>query len=448
MTDLIQQGVFATVLLTVGICLFHEEKSKTGKIIYIAVGTVLLVLLCFLYRKIQPQGFVGDQYVYLTLLSALYVTLLEKKPTLRTALVLLICGFWAYLLYLLVQILVVYVFYDISNVNLAPVLLRQDAKVMLVFTAVSTVMELLFLVFSLKVMTFFKTLESKILSLLGAGMGLLFVLIIVFTNQVFAIRATMQMTYLMMYGMTALACVLIALFLSMQAKEKEKQKELDQLERQHALVAENYRGLVQQQRKLAGLSHDFRHHLRAIGSLSSENSVQSYIATLLKTSVEEESMLISGNEILDAVINQKRQEAKESGMRFDYEIQLPPELSVEGSDLCVILANQLENAIEACRRETDLQSVDLGSGGQDFGDAWIHVKIDWKDKFLFLMVKNNCHADPFTEEGELVSSKMSDGHGWGLKNIEQTAEKYDGQMQTSWEDQTFVSVVMLQMPDA
>ena len=438
MADLIQQGVFAAVLLTVGVCLFHEEKSKTGKIICIAAGTVLLILLGFLYRKIRPQGFVGDQFVYLTLLSALYLTVLAKKPAARIGLVVLICGFWIYLLYLLVQILVVYIFFNISNVNLAPILIRQDRKVMLVFTALSSVMELLFLVFALKVLMFFRELEIKVLSLLGAGMGLLFGLVIVFTNQVFAIRATMQMTYLMMYGMTATACVLIALFLSMQAKDRKKQRELDQMAHQQALAAENYQGLVQQQRKLAGLSHDFRHHLRTIALLSSENSVQSYIGTLLDASAGEDSMLISGNEILDAVINQKKQEAKDSGIRFDYEIQLPPDLSVEGSDLCVILANQLENAIEACRREKDLQSE----------DAWIHVKIDWKDRFLFLMVKNSCPADPFNENGELASSKMDEGHGWGLKNIEQTAQKYGGQMQISWEEHVFISIVMLQMPDA
>ena len=438
MADLIQQGVFAAVLLTMGVCLFHQEKSKTGKIICAAAGTVLLILLAFLYRKIQPQGFVGDQFIYLTLLSAIYLTVLAEKPSLRIGLVTLILGFWIYLLYLLVQILTVYIFFDISNVNLAPVLIRQDRQALLVFTAASSVMELLFLVFALRFLTFFKELQLKILSLLGAGMGLLFGLIIVFTNQVFAIRQTMQLTYLMMYGMTAASCVLIVLFLSIQEKERKKQKELDQLERQYALAAENYQGLVQQQRKLARVSHDFRHHLRAIGSLSSEPSVQSYVAEVLETSISEENMLISGNEILDAVINQKKQEAKESGIRFDYEIQLPQALCVENSDLCVILANQLENALEACRKETQ----------QRLGDVWIHVKIDWKDRFLFLMVKNSCSLDPFDEHGSLPSSKDDSGHGWGLKNIEQTAQKYGGRMQISWEDKTFVSVVMLQMPDA
>ena len=75
------------------------------------------------------------------------------------------------------------------------------------------------------------------------------------------------------------------------------------------------------------------------------------------------------------------------------------------------------------------------------------MKIDWKDRFLFLMVKNSCSSDPFDEQGALPSSKTDSGHGWGLKNIEQTAQKYGGRMQISWEDKTFVSVVMLQMPD-
>ena len=83
MADLIQQGAFAAVLLTIGVCLFYQEKSKTGKIICAAAGTVLMILLAFLYRKIQPQGFVGDQFIYLTLLSAIYLTVLAEKPSLR-----------------------------------------------------------------------------------------------------------------------------------------------------------------------------------------------------------------------------------------------------------------------------------------------------------------------------------------------------------------------------
>ena len=50
--------------------------------------------------------------------------------------------------------------------------------------------------------------------------------------------------------------------------------------------------------------------------------------------------------------------------------------------------------------------------------------------------------------GSIISCKADSGHGWGLKNIEQTAQKYGGRMQISWEDKTFISVVMLQMPDA
>ncbi len=63
-------------------------------------------------------------------------------------------------------------------------------------------------------------------------------------------------------------------------------------------------------------------------------------------------------------------------------------------------------------------------------------------------VTNSALKNPFDKHGKLISSKESGetSHGFGVRNIQETANKYNGQLKTQYENGVFTSTVLLCLP--
>ncbi len=206
------------------------------------------------------------------------------------------------------------------------------------------------------------------------------------------------------------------------------------------LLEKNYENEHRYQRAFARQIHDFNKHLSALRRFPSlGDEAAAYIDALLETPKETLDACHSGCEIIDAVINSEQARAIQAGISFEYKTSLPSPLNIDPIDLCSILSNQLDNAIDACR---------LIPAGRE---RRIRVKI-WAqtERMLFLRVVNTVVSDPFENNPELHSTKPPDSgvHGYGLKNIRATAAKYQGECSNVYRDGVFISVVMLQLPTA
>lgn len=227
----------------------------------------------------------------------------------------------------------------------------------------------------------------------------------------------------------------IAFFLALTKQEQDHQR-MEMLHSENVLIAENYKTLHAAQQSYARTIHDFKHHIMTLRDLiSSEKnkSVMEYINSLLVTSYQQASQCHSGNDIVDAIINSKLVEAQAKDIKFTYMANLHVPVKIDPVDLCGVLANQLENAFEAC--------VQISAPGERL----VHAEIKQVQSLIILRVENTVLSDPFVNNPDLRSTKPSSSapHGYGLLNIRSIAQKYEGTLRTEFTNDKFVSVVSL-----
>lgn len=107
-------------------------------------------------------------------------------------------------------------------------------------------------------------------------------------------------------------------------------------------------------------------------------------------------------------------------------------MNIKSADLCAILGNLLDNAIEACAKVEDEEK------------RHIRLLIRRIQQMLVIKVENTYSYKPVVKDGNFQTSKTDGGlHGWGIKSAKTAAEKYDGMIQTNCDDMLFSTVVTL-----
>ena len=136
---------------------------------------------------------------------------------------------------------------------------------------------------------------------------------------------------------------------------------------------------------------------------------------------------------MDAIINSKLAEAQAVSIHFTFMANLHIPIQIDPVDLCGVLANQLENAFEACMQIPDP------------AERLVHAEIKQVQSFVILRVENTVLSDPFANNPHLHSTKsnLSVPHGYGLLNIRSIAQKYEGTLRMEFTNGRFVSVVSL-----
>lgn len=227
----------------------------------------------------------------------------------------------------------------------------------------------------------------------------------------------------------------IAFFLSLTKQEQDCQR-LKMLHCENALMTENYKRLHATQQSYAKTLHDFKHHIMAIqelvGTGKKELAIE-YLNSLLETSYQQAAQCHSGNDIIDAIINSKLSEAQAKNVHFTFLANLYNSIRIDPVDLCGVLANQLQNAFEACEKISNPT------------DRKVHVEIKQAQSFVFLKVENTVVSNPFDNNPDLHSTKhiSSELHGYGLLNMKSIAEKYEGSVRSEFKNGQFISVVSL-----
>lgn len=225
------------------------------------------------------------------------------------------------------------------------------------------------------------------------------------------------------------------LLLTISARDQERAQRLV-LQQTDRLMEKNYQTLHQDLQENAKRIHDFHHHLQAILGLAEQagdQKTEEYVQSLLDVSYRDVRMCSCGNDIIDAVINCSAAEAARSQIDFQYNVELSSSLSqIAPIDLCAVLGNQVENALDACRKIPDSQR------------RFIQVSIRQNKSFVVIQVINSAYRNPFTADGRLVTNKEdSEFHGLGLKSIQDTVDKYNGYLTNSYENHQFQSEALL-----
>lgn len=199
------------------------------------------------------------------------------------------------------------------------------------------------------------------------------------------------------------------------------------------LIQKNYLQMSEYVKAANSNIHDFRNHLKVLQQITEENeTAQKYTEDILQDLSSKYKICQSGNEYIDAVMNCKLFEIRNQNIQMEYIFQIPEPLSFAGVDICTVLANQIDNAIEACLKMKEKR--------------YISVSVIQKHAFVFFTVENSMQPGSIEETGGWVSHK-EDGirHGYGISNIQGITEKYNGSLSCTVKGNRFISTAMLQL---
>ena len=189
----------------------------------------------------------------------------------------------------------------------------------------------------------------------------------------------------------------------------------------------------------AMLFHDMENHLQTVSYLAEQGKneeIREYISRISRPVKELAGVFFTGVGIVDAVLGSRQDLARRKGYGMDINAQLPANTGIAENDFCTILTNLLDNAIESMDRER----ADKGE---------ICVSIRSIRHFLVICVSNPCGENPLQGRNWFSTSKADrTRHGWGLKSVRRTVQKYNGSLSLEREDGRFVAAAMLFFPSA
>ena len=136
------------------------------------------------------------------------------------------------------------------------------------------------------------------------------------------------------------------------------------------------------------------------------------------------------NNLLQAILEGKRLRAEQEHIQISYEILLPEKISINTTDLSSIFFNLLDNAIEACS----------ASGNPD---PEIRLSANISNGFLTVYMHNT--KNPMQTFTHKTTKSEPGAHGYGLSIIEDICQKYNGSYQWIDHNNTFDSIVLLQI---
>lgn len=283
----------------------------------------------------------------------------------------------------------------------------------------------------------------KMLNTLRSGVtaGLLAFTLLSYGTMQFLFATVLNGNYVQLQGamlvsFAILLCFLLILIFSMitiTASNKEKVAK-QMLSDMNQLMETNYCILNKSITNNAKAMHDFHHHLAVIDSLAQREKpaqISEYVRSIMDTSFLSIPLCRCGNDIIDAVINTKLREAEQKGITIDFRIILKDLSAFEQADICAILSNQMENALDACEKVPQEKRV--------------QIDIRQRENFVLFKVTNPVVSDPFLHNASLTSTKTKDGaaHGIGLRNMQDIAEKYSGSLKNEYIDGHFISTVLI-----
>lgn len=189
-------------------------------------------------------------------------------------------------------------------------------------------------------------------------------------------------------------------------------------------------------RQTRGWRHDYHNHIQtmkahlAMGRLE---ELEAYLNELDQDLTTVDTVIKTGNVMVDAILNSKISAAASRGIAVEAKAVVPEKLdtSLSEVDVCLIIGNLMDNAIEACMK--------IPQEGQRF----IRVYVDILKGQLYIYIINAVGGHPKRAGGVYVSEKNADSHGFGLMRVDKVVDKYHGFLDRQHEEGVFATEIML-----
>ncbi|SFG43988.1 sensor histidine kinase [Sporolactobacillus nakayamae] len=240
------------------------------------------------------------------------------------------------------------------------------------------------------------------------------------------------MTFYLIFGLIILVLIVLTVIMTHRQTLRAGERRIDTYQKD--LLAKHYDEVQNIYHKMRGWRHDYHNHIQTMKAhlaLNQMDELKSYLDMLDNDLETVDTVIKTGNIKLDAILNSKLSLITSSNIRVNAKAQVPAKLSVNEVDLCIIIGNLLDNALESCRS--------LHSEDQPF----IRIYIGIFKKQLYLSVMNSAPEKlKKIGIGRYLTTKGG-GHGFGLKRIDALVKKYDGYLNRQNEPGVFATEIML-----
>jgi sensor histidine kinase regulating citrate/malate metabolism len=210
-------------------------------------------------------------------------------------------------------------------------------------------------------------------------------------------------------------------------------------EYQNELLSKHYDEVENIYKQMRGWKHDYHNHLQAIKAYISTGQIDELLGFCDKLEQDLQSVdtvVKTGNVMLDAILNSKLSLANQREIEVKVTAAMPEKLKITDVDLCVLIGNLLDNAMEACSKTQE-------SGEWEFERPFIRVYIGMKGYHLYICVTNSVYGEVKKSGSRFISTKNSPTHGFGLIRIDKVCEKYGGYCKRNSEPGVFSTEILL-----
>lgn len=202
---------------------------------------------------------------------------------------------------------------------------------------------------------------------------------------------------------------------------------------QQELIETHYREVENMYRQIRGWRHDYRNHIQMMKVLAANGDMDAlkvYLDELDTDLNTVDTVVKTGNPMADAILNSKISLARSRNIPTQVDAHIPVKLKMSELDLCCIIGNLFDNAMEASMALPEEKRM-------------IRVYMDMKGTQLYISFTNFTAAKKLSKVGKGFKTSKGEGHGFGLVRIDDIVSRYDGYLSRNSEDGAFTTEILI-----
>lgn len=202
---------------------------------------------------------------------------------------------------------------------------------------------------------------------------------------------------------------------------------------QRELIETHYREVENMYRQIRGWRHDYRNHIQMMKVLAANGDMDAlkvYLDELDTDLNTVDTVVKTGNPMADAILNSKISLARSRNIPTQVDAHIPVKLKMSELDLCCIIGNLFDNAMEASMALPEEKRM-------------IRVYMDMKGTQLYISFTNFTAAKKLNKVGKGFKTSKGEGHGFGLVRMDDIVSRYDGYLSRNSEDGAFTTEILI-----
>lgn len=202
---------------------------------------------------------------------------------------------------------------------------------------------------------------------------------------------------------------------------------------QRELIETHYQEVENMYRQTRGWRHDYRNHIQTMKAYAANGdleAIKKYLDMLDVDLNTVDTVIKTGNPMADAILNSKISLAKARNIPVKVDAHIPVKLKTSELDLCCIIGNLFDNAIEASMKLPEEERL-------------IRVYMDMKGTQLYISFTNFTAGGKLRKTGKGFKTSKGEGHGFGLVRIDAIVERLEGYLSRNSEEGAFTTEILL-----